>query len=143
MIPAGEEKKHEESMKNEDQVVRSLEDRVSHSLFHRNDLPFTTSQVDLPESGYVHFVLLSGDKLYTAADKTLYVYLLSDITSPVVTYSLCSECNSGMISDNRLYLGGCFYFKIYELTTSLTQPLTPVAEITTKSYVYKILRVGH
>jgi len=75
IIAVEEEKKQEESKKNEDQVVRSLGDRVSHSLLHRNDLPFATSQVDLPpESGYVRFVCLSGEKLYTTADETLYVY---------------------------------------------------------------------
>jgi hypothetical protein len=48
-----------------------------------------------------------------------------------------------MINDNRLYLAGLNYLKIFELTTSLTQPLTPVTEITTKYWVFKILRMGH
>jgi hypothetical protein len=64
-----------------------FEDRVSRSLLHRNDLPCTISQVDF--GNYcVRFVYLSEDKLYTAADKTLYVYLLSDLTSPSSTYPL-------------------------------------------------------
>jgi hypothetical protein len=143
IIAAEEEKNQEESKKNEDQVVRSLDDRVSHSLLHRNDLPFTTSQVDLPESGILYFLYLSGEKMYSAAARTLYVYLLSEITSLIATYSLSDTCRSGMISDNRLYIGGVEYLKIYELKTSLTQPLAPVAQITTKNSVYKILRVGH
>ena len=116
---------------------------MSHSLLHRNDLPQTTSQVDLlPGNDKVSFLYLSGEKLYTAADKTLYVYLVDDITSPIATYSLSNVCNSGIISDNHLYLGGDNYLKIFELTTSLMQPLIPVTEITTENWVYKILRVG-
>jgi len=37
----------------------ALKDRVSHSLLHRNDLSYTTPQVDLPVGGNVHFVYLS------------------------------------------------------------------------------------
>jgi len=71
------------------------------------------------------------------------VYLVSHITSPIATYSLSNACFSGIISENRLYLGGENYLKIYELTTSLTQPLTSVTQIKTGGDVYKILRVGH
>jgi hypothetical protein len=139
-----EEEKQEESKKNGNRVEISLLDQVSHSLLHANDLSHSTSQVDLPPcSEIVFFVYLSGDKLFTAAYKTLYVYLVSDITSPISTYSLSNECYSGIISDNRLYLGGFDYLKIFELTTSVTQPLTPVAQIKTKDCVNKILRVGH
>ena len=86
---------------------------------------------------------LSGDKLYTSVDKTLYVYLVSDINFPIATYSLSNRCSSGMISDNRLYLSGNPFLKIFDLTTSLSQPLSPVKEIKTKSIVFKILRAGH
>jgi len=90
--------------------LRSFEERVSRSLLHINDLTHNNSQVDLPpESNYVSFVYLSGDKLYTAAYDTLYVYLVSDITSPIATYSLSGECYSGLISDDRLYVGGDYY----------------------------------
>jgi hypothetical protein len=54
-------------------------------------------------------VYQSGDKLYTAVAKTLYVYIFSELTSPIATYSLSNECMSSMISDNRLYLGGKYY----------------------------------
>ena len=68
------------------EALKDFEDRVSHSLLHRNDIPCTISQVDLPCSGYIEFVYLSGDKLYTAYDETLYVYLLSNIASPIACY---------------------------------------------------------
>jgi hypothetical protein len=91
------------------ETLKDFEDRVSRFLMHRKKLPCTISQVDLTTSGLVHFVYLSGDKLYTAADSTLYVYLMSDITSPIATYSLTDECYSGIISENFLYLGGKYY----------------------------------
>ena len=72
---------------------------------HRADLPCKISKVDIPDSGYVFFVYLSGEKVYTAVDKTMYVYLVSDTTSPIATYSLRNVCFSGLIKDNRLYLG--------------------------------------
>ena len=63
--------------------------------------------MDLPESrDEVYFMYLSRDRLYTAADKTLYVYSMSDLTSPIATYPLGGECHSGMIIDDRLYLAG-------------------------------------
>ena len=58
-------------------------------------------------------VYQNGDKLYTAVAKTLYVYIFTDITSPIATYSLSGACMSSMISDNRLYLGGDRYLKIF------------------------------
>ena len=86
---------------------------------------------------------LSGDRLYTAADKTLYVYSMSDFTSPIATYPLGGKCYSGMIIDDRLYLGGNYKLHIFKLSSSLTQPLSPVKAITTKESVYKLLRVGN
>jgi hypothetical protein len=70
---------------------------------------------------------------------------LSDTTSFIATYPLSSVCYSGIIIDNRLYLGGKKYLKIIDFTTSLTQPLTPVTQITTENCVYKLMRVvvGH
>jgi hypothetical protein len=83
---------------------------VSRSLFHLNDNSSKTSQVDLPSmSDYVYFVYLSGDKLYTSANDTLYVYLVSEITSPIATYLLRGECHSAIISDDCLYIGGDYY----------------------------------
>jgi hypothetical protein len=129
-----------------DQVERSLEDRVNQSLLHiNNDIPYANSQVDLPgiSNKKVLFVHLNGDKLYLAADTVLYVHYLSDTAPCICTYSLSDECYSGIISENRLYLGGFEYLKIFELTSSLTQPLTPVKEIKIKHGILKVLRVGH
>ena len=85
---------------------------------------------------------LTGDRLYTTSDKTLYVYLVSDKTSLIATYSLSNDCYSGL-SGNRLYLGEEYYLEIFDLATSLTQPLTLVTQIKTKDYVLKILMVGN
>ena len=68
------------------EALKDFEDRVSRSLLQRNSLPCATSQVDLPGSGSVFFVHLTGDILYIAAGETLYVYLVSEITSPIATY---------------------------------------------------------
>ena len=85
---------------------------------------------------------LSGDRLYTEVDETLYVYSVGDLTSPSATYPLGEKCFSALITDNRLYLGGDYKLHIFEVTPSLTEPLRPVTKIPTKYYVYKILRVG-
>ena len=79
--------------------------------------------------------------MYTEADKTLYVYSLSNLISPSATYPL-GKCYSALITENRLYLGGNFKLHIFEVTPSLTEPLTPVTKIPTKRSVFKILRVG-
>jgi hypothetical protein len=80
--------------------------------------------------------------LYTGADKTLYVYSLDDLTSPSATYPVQYSCYSALITENRLYLGGTCELHIFEVTPSLTEPLTPVTQIPTKEAVNKILRVG-
>jgi len=94
---------------------------------------------------YLSFVYLWGDMLYTEANDTLYVYSLGDLTSPTATYRV-SQCYSALITDNRLYLGGYYELHIFEVNSSLTEPLTRVTkiikEIPTESTVEKILRVG-
>jgi hypothetical protein len=82
--------------------------------------------------------------LYTEADQTLYVYSMNDLTSPSATYQLGDNgwCYSALICDKRLYLGGSSYLHIFEVTPSLSEPLTPVTKIPTKGNVKKILRVG-
>ena len=118
---------------------------VSHSLSLIKHLSTTVSQIDLPESfNPVFFVYLSGDRLYTSADWTLYVYSMSDLTSPIDTYQLDGgECWSGIIADNHLYLSGLRKLHVFEVTTSLTQPLIPGKVIDTKGRVFKLLRVGN
>ena len=122
----------------------SLEDlRVSYSLLHHKELAPSISQVDLPGDDDVLFVYLNGDKLYTERSNNLYVYSLSDLSSPIATYPLGDWCHSGIITDNRLYLGGNYKLHIFEVTTSITKPLKRVTVIDTESWVYKISRVGH
>jgi hypothetical protein len=107
------------------------------------ELPSAISLINLPEStGTVWFVYLWGDRLYTEADETLYVYSLSNLTSPSATYPLGNKCYSALITENRLYLGGACKLHIFEVTPSLTEPLTPVTKIDTEKGVNKILRVG-
>jgi hypothetical protein len=48
-----------------------------------------------------------------------------------------------MIIDDRLYLGGVYYFSIFNVTSSLTQPLIPGKVISTYDKTNKILRVGN
>lgn len=63
------------------------------------------SQLDLPDTeAPINFVLLSGDRVYTAAAKTLYVYSARVLRDPIATYPLDYQCYSGLIVDNRLYL---------------------------------------
>ena len=85
---------------------------------------------------------LWGDRLYTEVDETLYVYSVGNLTVPIATYPLDDDCCSALITENRLYLGGWRKLHIFEVTPSLTEPLTPVTQIPTKDNVYKILRVG-
>ena len=80
--------------------------------------------------------------MYTHTDETLHVYSLDDLNSPSATYPQVGSCYSALISENRLYLGGFWKLHIFEVTPSLTEPLTPVAKISTKHKVNKLLRVG-
>jgi hypothetical protein len=71
------------------------------ALDHIKALPCTISTVVLPGTGeIVCVVLLSGDRVYTEVDKTLYVYSVSDLTTPIKTYDLPAHCLSGIIADN-------------------------------------------
>ena len=77
------------------------------ALNHLKGLPSTVSQIDFPESkDRVSFVYLSEERFYTEADKTLHVFSMSDLTSPIATYQLGHVCRSGIITDNHLYLVG-------------------------------------
>ena len=98
----------------------------------------------LPETcDEISFVYLKGDRLYTADDETLYVFSMSDLTSSIATYPVGDLCFSGMIIDDRLYLGGNHKLHLFKVSTSITQPLKPAPEITTENWVYKLLRVGN
>ena len=120
-------------------------------LEHIQELPFTISKVELPDIGNdVHLLLVSGDRLYTEADKTLYVYSLSDLTSPIATYDISGVCFSGLIADNRLFIAfsdrkSYQYFMqiiICEISTSLTEPLKLLENIKTSQQIKKMIKVG-
>ena len=81
-----------------------FEDGVSYSLLHHDELPSTISQFEPAGDDRVFFVYLNGDRLYTEKGENLYVYSLSDPSSPIATYPLGGKCYSGIITDNRFYL---------------------------------------
>ena len=121
----------------------SLKD-ISYSILHYEKLSCAISKVDLPGvSDRVFFVYLNRDRLYTERSKNLYVYSLSNLLTPIATYPIGSRCWSGIINENRLYLGGEKKLHIFEATTSITQPLIMLTVIDTASGVSKILKVGH
>jgi hypothetical protein len=74
---------------------------------HIDELPCTISKFDLPSNDYhgLNFVLLSKDRLYTMADKTLYVFSVSDITSPIATFDFPCNYLPVLIDDDRIFLG--------------------------------------
>jgi hypothetical protein len=112
------------------------------AYLHIKDLPFTSSQIDLPYAEYAKIVLVSEDRLYAVSKKNLSVYLMSDLKSSISTIPI-ELIYSCIIINNHLYLGGTNQLHVFELTPSLTHPLTPISVITTSSIVYKILRVGN
>ncbi len=93
------------------------EDALSHIL----DLPCTLSQFNVPVTAddAIYFVHLCGDRLYIGSRKTLYVYSVSDYTSPIATYPMSGGCYSGMITDNLLILGGMKKLYVLKVTISL------------------------
>jgi hypothetical protein len=72
------------------------------------------------------------------------VYSVSNHTSPIATYVLPGgRCSSGLIADNCLFLGGFDRnISVYEISTSLTEPLKPFAIIETSYHICKIIKVG-
>lgn len=71
------------------------------------DLSCGISTIEFPQSTEkLYFVYLSGGRLYTEVDNTLFVFSMGDLTSPSATYPLGERCFSGLISDKHLYLGG-------------------------------------
>ena len=50
-------------------------------------------------------VYLSGDRIYIGGYKTLNVYSIRDLATPIGTYQLNNDCCSCIIVDNHLYVG--------------------------------------
>ena len=66
---------------------------------------------------------------------------MADLSSPIATYPIGGVCWSGIIADNRLYLGGQKKLHVFDVTTSLSQPLRQVAVIPTEDYVSKVMKM--
>ena len=111
------------------------------ALSHIEDLPSTITQVDLPDNitCHVQLVLISEDRIYTVDNQTLYVYSMSDFSSPIATQFVNDQCQEGIIYDKCLYLGGDGRLYVFEITKSNDQqPLTLVTKIKTLTLVTKI-----
>jgi len=80
------------------------EDAVNHIEL----MPYTISQIDVHcpwnEVDFPIFLHLSGDRVYTAYDKTLNVYSVRNLTDSIPAFSLKERCYSAKIVENRLYL---------------------------------------
>ena len=85
---------------------------------------------------------LHGDRLYTEVNNDLRVYLINDLTSPIASYPLNGQSFSCLVSDNRLYINGGSILYVFEVSTSLIEPLVEVSQIIVAKYVMKILRKG-
>jgi len=110
-----------------DLLIKEFEGKLFFEL--RSSL-FKIPLINLPDStDKVYFAYIWGDRLYTVAEKTLHVYSLDDLLSPSATYPLDNNCRSALITEKRLYLGGLYKLHIFEVTPSLTEPLTPVIQI--------------
>ena len=111
------------------------------ALDHIELMPFTISQIDLPRRP--RFILLNGDRVYTAVRKTLYVYLIREPTDPIATYSLEDRWYLPLFVENRFYLCSGDNLLVFEVTPSLTCPLIEISEIKIKDYVKIMVRKGH
>jgi hypothetical protein len=121
------------------------------ALDHIEDLPCTVSQIEFDASGKKHdcnfpfFVHLSGERVFTCIHYTLYVYSVKEFYFPIASYPLGDFCYSTQIFENCLYLvqEKIEFVKVFEVPTSLTEPLTFVTEIQTKAKVFNIFRNGY
>jgi hypothetical protein len=71
---------------------------------------------------------------------------MSDLTSPIATYDLPSNCYSGIIAERCLFLGvkdgNSNYIIVYEISTSVTEPLIKLYRIQARSDIFKMMNVG-
>ena len=119
------------------------------ALDHIEDLPCTISQLDLVDNRYDPryplLVHLSGERVFACTNENLYVFSVREPKFPIASYRLGEVCCSAKIIENRLYLGWETrqFVQVFEVPTSLTEPLTFVKEIKTKDSVFYILRNRH
>lgn len=71
------------------------------------------------------------------------MYSLTDLTSPIATYEISENCCSGIIANNCLFLGGqSFNIIVFEISTSLTEPLKRLSSFSTIESILKVKKVG-
>jgi hypothetical protein len=75
---------------------------------------------------------MSGDIIYIIVDKTIHIYTLANPISLITTYPLNYFCNSGIITDNHLYIGGLEKLIVLEQQRSMRKPLSLVAKFKIK-----------
>jgi hypothetical protein len=93
---------------------------VSHSLKHIEEFKCQISPIDLPESDFqVSFIQIFEGRFYLEANKTLFVYSMSDTTSPIDSYPIGGHSYSSLIFDNILYIGGEKVLYIFKVGTSV------------------------
>ena len=68
---------------------------------------------------------------------------MSDLTSPISTYDLPGWSFSGLIDDNCLFLGSSNQIIVFEISTSLTEPLKRLAIIeTSEIFTFTMMKWG-
>ena len=68
---------------------------------------------------------------------------MSDLTSPISTYDLLpGQSQSGLIDDNCLFLGNSNQIFVFEISTSLTEPLKQLTSSKTRSVIFKMIKLG-
>jgi hypothetical protein len=72
------------------------------------------------------------------------VYSLSELNNPLASYPIGGNCYAGVLTDSRLYLGDnkC-KLHVFEVTSSLTQPIEPITQIKTERAIFKFLKEGN
>ena len=120
------------------------------ALDHIEDLPFTICQIELgaPKSyddDLPLLVHLSGERVFACIIDTLYVYFISEPSLPIASYPLGEICTSAKIVENFLYLGSATreFLLIFEVPTSLTEPLTLFSMIKTNENINDMFRNGN
>jgi hypothetical protein len=113
------------------------------ALSHIRDLPQTVTERNFGYRDYpLTLVYLDRDRLYTEVNDNLLVFLINDLTSPIASYPLNGQSFSCLVSENRLYINGGSIMHVFEVSTSLTEPLVEVSQIIIAKYVMKIVREG-
>ena len=109
--------------------------RIANPVYHR----FTY----LDACGEEKIVCLDRDRLYIELDKFLHVHVINRLRSPIAAYPLNGHFSSCLVDGNRLYLNAGETLHVFEVSTSLTQPLLEVSQIPVPEKVNKIVKSGY